>query len=143
MQICCHACGTINRVEREGRSGVVVCGRCGEELMPTRPVSLNDLTFERYVASNDQAVLVDFWAKWCAPCRMMGPHFEDAARELPDVRFAKLDVDAHPRAATASAIRAVPTLVLYEAGKEVARHSGMMTGRDLVAWVRRQLSRNG
>ncbi|MBB5213727.1 thioredoxin [Parapusillimonas granuli] len=142
MHIVCPACGTTNRVPDDSPRREPVCGRCGAELAAARPAALSDATFDRYIGRNDPPVLVDFWAEWCGPCKMMGPHFEAAAAQVPEVRFAKLDIDANPRAAQAHAIRSVPTLVLYRAGRELARQSGVMAPGVLTQWLRHQLNQS-
>ncbi len=81
--------------------------------------------------------MVDFWAPWCGPCKMMAPAFEQAAVELePGVRLAKLNTEAEPAIASQYAIRSIPTLVVFRNGREVARQPGAMRGPDIVNWVR-------
>ena len=100
--------------------------------MPT--VDLTTESFEQTVTENP-IVLVDFWADWCGPCKMMAPHFAQAAAQEPGVRFAKLDTEAAPRTAAAYGIRSIPTVILFKGGREVARQSGAMGAADLRRWL--------
>ena len=143
MNLVCPACGATNRVPDERLHDGPVCGRCKGPLMDTHPVALDDAQLPGFIAGTGLPVLVDFWADWCGPCKMMAPHFASAAAQLPEVRFVKVDTEANPQASARSQIRSIPTLVLYRGGQELARQSGAMASSDLVRWVRTQLGRAG
>ncbi len=138
MHLVCPACGTTNRVPEAKLHDNPVCGKCGAALMSAAPVSLDDSTLPKFLEKTELPVVVDFWADWCGPCKMMAPHFESAAGRVPGVRFVKVDSDASPQSSARYGIRSIPTLILFKNGNEVARQSGAMQATELANWINRQ-----
>jgi len=110
-------------------------------LMAAEPVALSDAALSKFISVTELPVLVDFWATWCKPCQAMAPNFAATARQMPEVRFVKVDTDSAPAASALYNIRSIPTLILFNGGKEVARLAGAVSASQLIAWLQQHLSR--
>ena len=134
--IVCPDCSAVNRIPPARIAENPKCGKCGKPLFIAHPVELTAGNFNKNISRNDIPVVVDFWAPWCGPCKMMAPAFQKAAAELePKVRLAKLNTDAEQAIAAQFHIQSIPTLALFKKGREVARQPGAMGTADIVRWV--------
>ena len=136
LHIVCPHCHTVNRIAPERLSQQPRCGQCKEALFTGHPLELTGRNFQQHITGNDIPVVVDFWAAWCGPCKMMAPSYAQAAVALePQVRLAKLNTEQEQAIAAQFNIRSIPTLVIFKSGREIARKSGAMSVTDIVNWI--------
>ncbi|MCL6231839.1 thioredoxin TrxC [Acinetobacter amyesii] len=140
MIVVCPECGAKNRVPEEKLEFGPACGQCHQALIPLAPIELNEKNFANFISNSDLPVLIDLWAEWCGPCKMMAPHFAQVAKSNPKVVFAKIDTEANPRLSGAFNVRSIPTLVLMNKTNEIARISGAMRAGELQQWLNQQLN---
>ena len=140
VKLTCATCGQANRVPVARLADSPKCGACGEVLVDGKVAELDAATHDKVTRGDGLPVLVDYWAPWCGPCRMMAPEFAKAAKALAgQARLMKLNTEDHPQVSSRAGIRGIPALILYRNGRELARLAGARPAADITAFVRQHL----
>ncbi len=138
--IVCPHCSAVNRIPASRLTDNPKCGKCKNSLFTGHPVELSDQTFSRFINKNDVPVVVDFWAEWCGPCKMMAPAFAEASAQLePKAILAKLNTEQAQQTAAQFGIRSIPSIILFKNGKEVSRQAGALNTQQIIQWVNSQV----
>ena len=141
VKLICTDCGQANRVPLDKLTAGPKCGTCGAKLADGSVGALDMATLTKAVKTDDLPMLIDFWAPWCGPCRMMAPEFAKAAKALaPHVRFAKINTEEHPEASQRFGIRGIPLLILFRSGGEVTRLPGARPAAEIERFVREHVT---
>ena len=134
--VCCPTCDKLNRVPTNKLNDKPICGVCKSPLFTGSPIELSMNNFNNHVSKSGIPVLVDFWAPWCGPCKMMTPVLKQAANQLePNIRIVKVNTEENQNLAAKFGIQSIPTLILFKNGREIARQSGAMPLPALTNWL--------
>ena len=131
LHIVCPHCDAVNRVPAARLAESPTCGQCQRTLFTGQPSDLSAARFAKHIARNDIPVLVDFWAPWCGPCRVVHPILEEMAAERDDLRIVSVNTDENQQTAAQYEILSIPTLILFKDGSEAKRVIGAMPKRRL------------
>ncbi|NBS09524.1 MAG: thioredoxin TrxC [Betaproteobacteria bacterium] len=136
VHLVCPHCNTTNRVAADKLQAELNCGKCHAPLLAMHPDNLGEAAFNAQLTKSDLPLVVDFWAPWCGPCRMMAPAYEKVSQDMHGrARFVKVNTEDEQSLAGKYNIRSIPTLAVFTGGREIARQPGAMSAPDLARWV--------
>jgi thioredoxin 2 len=134
--VVCPFCATLNRVDLARAADRPKCGECARPILLDRPLTVSDATFDRVIRDAEVPVLVDFYADWCGPCKVMAPVLDEIARERSgSVLALKLDTDRNPATPTHFGVRGIPTVIAFARGREVGRQTGAVPRGEIEALI--------
>jgi len=136
--VACSRCGRKNRVPAERLADRGRCGACGADIAPRgEPIDVDAAEFEAIVRAARVPVLVDFWAAWCAPCRMAAPEVAKTAKEMAGRALVlKVDTESHPDLAARFGVQGIPNFVVLKGGERVAQQAGLVSSARMQEWLR-------
>ena len=134
--VVCQHCLAVNNIPTARLADGAKCGKCKKPLFTGHPIELNDQNFSRFITRNDLPIVVDFWAEWCGPCKMMAPAFAKASVQLePHIMLAKLNTELAQQTAAQFNIRSIPSIIMFKNGKELSRQAGALNTQQIIRWA--------
>jgi thioredoxin 2 len=136
IKVVCPSCNALNMVAASENLAKANCGKCQYDLLDNEPVILDSKNYDKFTVKGDLPIVVDFWADWCNPCKMMAPYFKEASKSfVMKAKFGKLDTENNRQISGKYGIRGIPTMIVFKHGKELGRISGALPAAKIVSWL--------